>query len=289
MTSSLKTILTEPGCTVAPGIYDMISIRMAIAARAKVLYMTGYGTVASHLGIPDAGLASFRDMIDRVSVMGRVAKEAGIPLVADGDTGYGGLLNVDMTVKEYERAGASAIQIEDQVFPKKCGHTLNRPVIPKQEMADKIRVAVEARQSDEFLIIARTDARTEHGLAEAMDRMAAYDEAGADILFVESPESEDELRQIGERFGHKLLIANMVEGGRTPVLDAKRLGELGFSLAIFPAIGFLSTATALERAYGDLVSSGASAGQANLYNFDSFSRLMGFDRVWEFEKRNAHA
>ncbi|WP_331821633.1 isocitrate lyase/PEP mutase family protein [Aurantimonas sp. A2-1-M11] len=287
--TSLKNILAEPSCVVAPGIYDMISTHLAIAAKARILYMTGYGTVASHLGIPDAGLASFRDMIDRVTVMGRAAREAGIPLVADGDTGYGGLLNVDMTVKEYERAGASAIQLEDQVFPKKCGHTPNRPVVPKQEMADKIRVAVEARRSDDFLIIARTDARSEQGLDEAMDRMAAYDDAGADILFVESPESEDELRLIGERFPHKPLVANMVEGGRTPVLDATRLGELGFSLAIFPAIGFLSTAKALERAYSDLVATGASSGKDDLYSFEQFNRMIGFERVWEFDKRHARA
>lgn len=287
MSSSLRSILAEPGCVVAPGIYDMISTHLAISAKARILYMTGYGTVASHLGIPDAGLASFRDMVDRVAVMGRAAREAGIPLVADGDTGYGGLLNVDMTVKEYERAGASAIQLEDQVFPKKCGHTPNRPVVPKQEMADKIRVAVEARQSDDFLIIARTDARSDQGLDEALDRMAAYDAAGADILFVESPESEDELRLIGERFPHKPLVANMVEGGRTPVLDARRLGELGFSLAIFPAIGFLSTAKALERAYGDLVATGASAGEDDLYSFEKFNRMIGFERVWEFDKRHA--
>ena len=200
----------------APGVYDMISLRMAAAMRFDALYMTGYGVVASHLGLHDAGLASYTDMVGRVEAMARTAER---PLIADGDTGYGGLLNVSHTVRGYERAGAAAIQLEDQEFPKKCGHTPERRVIPTEEMVRKIAVAVDARTSPDFLIIARTDARTSKGLPEAIRRTRAYAEAGADMLFIESPETEDELMTIGRELGDKLLMVNMAEGGRTPILS----------------------------------------------------------------------
>ena len=213
----------------APGVYDMVSLRMAAAMGFEALYMTGYGAVASHLGLPDAGLASYADMVGRVEAMARMA---GTPLIADGDTGYGGLLNVRHAVRGYERAGAAAIQLEDQEFPKKCGHTPDRRVIPAEEMVRKIAVAAEARTSPDFLIIARTDARTSKGLPEAIRRARAYAEAGADMLFVESPESEEEMIAIGRELGDKPLIANMVEGGRTPMLSNARLAEIGYALAI---------------------------------------------------------
>ena len=199
----------------APGVYDMVSLRMAAAMGFDALYMTGYGTVASHLGLPDAGLASYADMVGRVEAM---ASMSGTPLIADGDTGYGGLLNVRHTVRGYERAGAAAIQLEDQEFPKKCGHTPGRRVVPADDMVRKIAVAAEARTSPDFLIIARTDARGSLGLAEAIRRARAYAKAGADMLFVESPESEAEMAEIGRELGDMPLVANMVEGGRTPML-----------------------------------------------------------------------
>ena len=174
-----------------------------------------------------------------------------VPLIADGDTGYGGLLNVQYTVRGYESAGAAAIQLEDQEFPKKCGHMLGRRVIPVEDMAAKIRVAVESRASRDFLIIARTDARTHHGLDEALRRAKACAKAGADILFVESPESEEEMRAISSSTDLPL-VANMVEGGRTPVLDAKTLQEIGYKIAIFPALGFLAAGAALRSAYSTL-------------------------------------
>ena len=220
----------------APGVYDMVSLRMAARMGFDALYMTGYGTVASHLGLPDAGLASYADMVGRVQVM---AQAAGAPLIADGDTGYGGLLNVRHTVRGYERAGAAAIQLEDQEFPKKCGHTPDRRVIAAEDMVRKISVAVEARTCLDFLIIARTDARTSLGLAEAMRRARLYAEAGADLLFVESPESEAEMAAIGHELGDRPLVANMVEGGRTPMLSSARLAEIGYALAIYPVAGTL--------------------------------------------------
>ena len=204
-------------------------------------------------------------MVVRVEAMARMA---GAPLIADGDTGYGGLLNVRHAVRGYERAGAAAIQLEDQEFPKKCGHTPDRRVIPADEMVRKINVAAEARTSPDFLIIARTDARTSKGLPEAIRRARAYSEAGADMLFVEAPETEDEMATIGRELGDKPLIANMVEGGRTPMLSNARLAEIGYALAIYPVAGLLSAAAALETVYRQIRETGSSLGSsAPLYSF----------------------
>lgn len=284
MIASLKERLSRPGLISAPGVFDMISLRLADRLGFDALYMTGYGTVASNLGLPDAGLATYSDMVGRVAMMAKAAKT---PLIADGDTGYGGLLNVQHAVRGYEAAGAAAIQIEDQEFPKKCGHTPGRRVIPAEEMTKKIRVAVESRDSADFLIIARTDARSSLGLDEALRRGESYVAAGADILFIESPESEEELSRIGRAFDVPLL-ANMVEKGRTPLLSKTDLEALGFKIAIFPGTGFLAAAKALERVYQAIHDTGSSTGVAHeLYDFDGFSRLMGFEEVWAFDRRYA--
>ncbi len=211
---------------------------------------------ASNLGVADVGIATYSDMVSR---FGQMAQSVKTPLIADADTGYGGLLNVRQTVRGYEAAGVTAIQIEDQELPKKCGHTPGRRVIPADEMVLKIEVAIEARQSDDFLVIARTDARTSLGLDEAIRRGQLYAKAGADIVFVESPESEEELRRIGQEIDAPLL-ANMVEGGRTPIVPAQRLAALGFAIAIYPAVGFLAAAAALERVYAHLLRQGDSTG-----------------------------
>ena len=232
----LRQRLTARTLLTAPGVHDMVSLRLAASFGFEALYMTGFGAVASHLGLPDAGLATYTDMVGRVRQM---ASMAPMPLIADGDTGYGGLLNVRHTVRGYEEAGAAAIQLEDQEFPKKCGHTPGRKVISTEDMVRKIRVAAQSRDSRDFLIIARTDARTSLGLDEALRRAEAYARAGADILFVESPESLEEMRTIGERFDLPL-VANMVEKGRTPVLSRAELESLGFRLAIFPVSALLA-------------------------------------------------
>lgn len=266
----------------APGVFELISARLADQMGFDALYMTGYGAVASYLGIPDAGLATYSDMVNRVSQICRITNT---PLIADGDTGYGGLLNVEHTIRGYEQAGAAVIQIEDQQFPKKCGHTPGRKVIPIEEAVAKIRVAVETRDSKDFLIIARTDARGGHGLDEALRRGEAFAEAGADIIFIESPESVEEMRKIGETFDQPL-IANMVEGGSTPVLSRDELADIGYSLAIFPASGFLAMAAALKGVYRDILDKGSTiATEVPLEDFGAFSRLMGFEEVWAFEKK----
>jgi 2,3-dimethylmalate lyase len=266
----------------APGVYDMVSLRMASAMGFDALYMTGYGTVASYLGLPDAGLASYADMVGRVEAMARMAEA---PLIADGDTGYGGLLNVRHAVRGYERAGAAAIQLEDQEFPKKCGHTPGRRVVSADDMVRKISVATEARTSPDFLIIARTDARSSLGLAEAIRRARAYAKAGADMLFVESPETEEEMATIGRELGDKPLVANMVEGGRTPMLKPSRLAEIGYALAIYPVAGLLSAAAALNTVYRQIRETGSSLGSpAPLHSFAEMNRLMGFEEVWAFDR-----
>jgi 2-methylisocitrate lyase-like PEP mutase family enzyme len=278
----LKKRLLEPGLVLAPGVFDMVSLRLADTFGFDALYMTGFGTVASHLGLPDAGLATYSDMLGRVSVMAAMAKT---PLIADADTGYGGLINLRHTVRGYEAAGAAAIQLEDQEFPKKCGHTLGRRVIPMEDMVQKIQVAVEARQDPNFLIIARTDARTSLGLDEAIRRAQSYALAGADILFVESPESEDEMRQIGQSLKTPL-VANMVEKGRTPVLSRDALEALGYKLAIFPVTALLASVHAMQNVYKQFQTQGSSAdGQVPLFDFTELTQLMGFEDIWEFEKR----
>ena len=280
----LRERLNQPGLCVAPGVFDMVSLRLADSFGFDALYMTGYGTVASHMGLPDAGLATYSDMVGRVSAMAGMART---PLIADADTGYGGLLNMRHTLRGYEAAGAAAIQLEDQEFPKKCGHTPGRRVIPMDDMVRKIRVAVDARTDPNFLIIARTDARTSLGLDEALRRAEAYARAGADILFVESPESEEEMRRIGRSFDVPLL-ANMVERGRTPVLSRQDLESIGYKLAIFPVTALLAAVQAMEQVYRQFQAQGSSAGGSTpLYDFADLTQLMGFEDVWAFEKRYA--
>jgi 2-methylisocitrate lyase-like PEP mutase family enzyme len=281
---SLRDLIAPGELLIAPGVFDMISARVADRMGFSALYMTGYGTVASALGLPDAGLASYTEMVGRVAA---IAGGTTTPVIADADTGFGGLLNVDRTVRGYEAAGAAAIQIEDQVFPKKCGHTPGRQVVPVEDMVRKIRVAREARASADFLIVARTDARTTHGIDEALRRADAFARAGADVLFVESPESEAEMAKICRSFDLPCL-ANMVEGGRTPMLTREELRQIGYRLAIFPATGFLAAAQALTRVYSALREQGSSKGAGlDLFPFAEMNRLMGFERVWDFDRAHA--
>jgi 2,3-dimethylmalate lyase len=281
---TLKTLIEKKKLIIAPGVFDMISARIADSIGFDALYMTGYGVAASHLGLPDAGLATYTDMVDRVRV---IAEGTSTPLIADADTGYGGPLNVRHTVRGYEAAGARAIQIEDQEIPKKCGHTDGRRVIATAEMVTKIRVATDSRRSEDTLIVARTDARTTLGLDEALRRAEAYAKAGADVVFVESPQSEEELARIGREIGVPLM-ANLVEGGRTPLLNAGRLQELGFAIAIYPTLGMLAAAEAIRRAYTYLRDHEGSAGlDVPLLGMglDAMNELMGFPEVWEFERK----
>jgi 2-methylisocitrate lyase-like PEP mutase family enzyme len=276
--------LSEPGLIMAPGVFEMISARMADRMGFDTLYMTGYGAVASYLGLPDAGIATYTDMVSRA---GAIAQGTESPLIADGDTGYGGLLNVAHTVIGYEAAGVTGIQLEDQEFPKKCGHTPGRRVIPMADMVKKIKVACESRESSDFLIVARTDARTTLGLDEALRRADAYCNAGADILFVESPETPEEMAKIAQTFDKPTLI-NVVEGGRTPLFTKQELEQMGFKMAIYPGSAFLAMGQALENVYGALKQDGSTLSvKDQLYNFEAFSKLMGFEAVWAFDRKHS--
>lgn len=268
--------------TVVPGIFDMISARLADRAGFPALYMTGYGTVASLLGLPDAGLASYAEMVERA---GRFAHGISVPLIADGDTGYGGLLNVRHTVRGYEAAGVAAIQLEDQEFPKKCGHTPGKRVVPLKEAVRRIEVAVDSRSSADFLIVARTDARAPLGLDEALRRAEAFDRAGADVIFVEAPESEAEIAATLKVTSRPVLL-NLVEGGKTPILPPERLRAMGVTIALHPTAGFLAAGEAMRCSYAALAARGTTLDlPVKLHDFRAFSELMGFPEVWAFDAK----
>ena len=280
MTKTLVKQLESGDFITAPGVFDMISTLIATRMNFPALYVTGYGISASYMGLPDAGLMTFTDMETQIR---KIVAATDKPVIADADTGYGGLLNVRHTVKAYENLGVSAIQIEDQEYPKKCGHTPGRRVIPTSDMVTKIKVAVDTRTKDDFLIIARTDSRTGLGIEEAINRAVAFEEAGADIIFVEAPETESEMKMVNAAI-KKPTLANMVSGGKTPIFSSSALQNMGYSVAIHPALGFLAMGEALKTAYTKLDTTGNVTGVA-LEDFGEFSRIMGFEDVWDFEKK----
>ena len=280
MTKTLVKQLESGDFITAPGVFDMISTLIATRMNFPALYVTGYGISASYMGLPDAGLMTFTDMETQIR---KIVAATDKPVIADADTGYGGLLNVRHTVKAYENLGVSAIQIDDQEYPKKCGHTPGRRVIPTSDMVTKIKVAVDTRTKDDFLIIARTDSRTGLGIEEAINRAVAFEEAGADIIFVEAPETESEMKMVNAAI-KKPTLANMVSGGKTPIFSSSALQDMGYSVAIHPALGFLAMGEALKTAYTKLDTTGNVTGVA-LEDFGEFSRIMGFEDVWDFEKK----
>lgn len=279
---ALREKLTAGEFILAPGIYDGLSALVADKMGFGALYMTGYGTSASLLARPDSGYLTATHMADRVRTL---CAAIDAPLIADADTGFGGVINVEAAVQDYERGGASGIQLEDQVFPKRCGHTKNREVIARDDAVLKIKMAADARDSKDFLIVARTDAYASHGLDECFARADAFVEAGADMIFIESPSTEEELRAIGERFKGTWLVANMVEGGRTPILPNDVLQELGFALAIYPVTGLSAAAEALTGIYAGLKARGQIEGPR--MNFEDINKLIGFERIWDLDAQLA--
>jgi len=279
----LRKLLEGPEILVAPGAHDALTAKIIEHEGFEAVYMTGYGQAASHLGQPDVGLLSMTEMLSRANNM---VNCVGIPVICDGDTGFGNLVNVVRTVREYEKAGAAAIQLEDQVIPKKCGHMTGRQVIPAEEMVDKIRAAVAARTDPEMVIIARTDARTVFGIEEAIKRGKAYEKAGADVIFVESPESTEEMKLITSSFGVPVL-ANMVEGGRSPLLSASELQGIGYNLVIFPTASTYITAQAVRELMDELKKSGTTKNLMNkMISFNKFNTLIGLPEVKEIEAGN---
>ncbi|MET3762199.1 isocitrate lyase/PEP mutase family protein [Sphingomonas sp. UYEF23] len=266
----------------APGIQDMIGAVVANKVGFDVVYGSGYWLTASALGLPDAGIATYTQMLDRMATLVQSSDAA---VIADADTGYGGLLNVHHTVRGYEDAGIAAIQLEDQEFPKKCGHTPFKRVISTEDMVDKIRVACDARKDNDFLIIARTDARAGEGLDSAIARARAYGDAGADVLFVEALESEDEMRRACDTIDRPIM-ANMSNGGLTPMRTASELADIGFALAIFPAMTSLVAAAAMEQALRRLKADGEGhPAEMPIFDFKEFCGLIGFQDVWDFENK----
>ena len=280
----LRELLTAPGPLVAPGAYDALSARLVEQAGFDAVYMTGFGTTASLIGRPDVGLLSGAEMVDNAR---RIVAAVDVPVIADADTGYGNAVNVVRTVRSYEQAGVAGVHLEDQVMPKKCGHMSGKAVIGTDEMVGKIRAAVAARHDPDFLVVARTDAAAVDGLDAALARARAYADAGADMLFVEAPTSEDDIARVArELSGVAPLVFNWAEGGRTPPLPLDRIAELGFALVLFP-IGTLLAATAgIRSLLATLKADGTpAAALPQVPSFDEFTDLIGLPEIRSLEER----
>jgi 2-methylisocitrate lyase-like PEP mutase family enzyme len=269
---SLDKIIASSRATIVPGVFDALSARIAVRARAEVLYMTGFGVAGAGFGLPDIGLVSASQMVERVGVVAEAA--APVPLIADGDNGHGGPLNAAQLTRAYERAGAACIQLEDQAFPKRCGHMEDKQVIPREDAAQKIRAASDARSDKSFKIMARTDARATHGLAEALRRCEAFLKAGADILFVEAPRNEEELRRVALEFQGVPLVANLVEDGKTPMLTPSELGDLGYRIVLYPISALLAVTRRLEEIYDLLLKGQRNELDSTRASFDHYNEIM---------------
>ena len=269
---------------IVPGIQDMIAAVIANKVGFDLVYGTGYWLTASAWGLPDAGIATYTEMRNRMETLVRTSNAA---VIADADTGYGGLLNVHHTVKGYEASGVNAIQFEDQEFPKKCGHTPFKRLIPLEDMVEKIKVAIDARSDENLVVIARSDARASEGMDGMLRRLEAYSKAGADVLFPEALTSEEEMRRACAELD-KPCMANMSNGGKSPVPNASVLEEIGYAYAIYPSLTSLVACTAMEKALRNLKDNGVGEPEG-IFDFNEFCSLIGFEDVWDFEKKWAPA
>lgn len=282
-TVAFRESIKSEGILVAPGAYDAASAKLVERAGAEVVYMSGSSVSTSVHGYPDVGLTTLTEMTDRAR---RIARSVDVPVFADADTGYGNPINVRRTVEEFQAAGVAGIHLEDQVFPKKCGHFEGKDVVATDEMSAKLRAAADAR-ADEFVIIARTDARAVEGFEAAVERSRAYLDAGADVIFFEAPESVAELEQVAERIDAPLL-ANMTEGGKTPMLAAEELEDLGYDIALFPATGFKAVLETLQDVYAELVEKGTQQDMLDeLITWEGRNEITGLDRIRNLEARYA--
>ena len=268
----------------APGIYDALSGLIAEQAGARAVYLSGASIAYTRFGRSDVGLVSASEVHDTLAA---VTDRIQIPVIVDADTGFGNALNVQRTIRNFERAGAAAIQIEDQSFPKRCGHLDGKTLISKDEMVGKIKAAIDARKETDTLIIARTDARGVEGLSEAIDRAQAYQEAGADILFIEAPHSIDEMKLIRKSFGEDIpLLANMVEGGKTPIKTANDLKSLGFNIVIFPGGAVRAATFQLQQYYAGLIENGSTLEFSDsMHNFGSLNSVIGTPELLKLGKK----
>jgi carboxyvinyl-carboxyphosphonate phosphorylmutase len=279
----LRELLNSGQTVVAPGAFDPLAARLVEEAGFAAVYMTGFGTSAALLGRPDVGLLTMTEMADSA---GRIAACVDIPLIADADTGYGNPLNVIRTVGAYEAAGVAGLHIEDQVAPKKCGHMEGKLVIGADEMAQKVRAAVDARTDPDFVIIARTDARAVEGLDRALDRARRYRDAGADVLFIEALVSEAEIEAAAAAFPDVPLLFNWAEGGKTPPVSLDRLTELGYRIVIFPIGTLLAATAAMRRILQEIAAAGTPASLlGELPTFGEFTDFIGLPEVRGIEQR----
>ena len=281
--TTLRSRLAAPPILVAPGVYDALTAHLAERTGFSSVYVSGAGIAYTRLGRPDIGLVAMSEVADTVAL---IRDRVGSHLIVDADTGYGNALNVARKVRLFERAGANAIQIEDQAFPKRCGHLDNKTLIPAQEMVGKIKAALDARHSRETLVIARTDAIAVEGFEPAIARALSYRDAGADVLFVEAPKTRDELKRISPALKGVPLMANMVEGGKTPPLKAADLETLGFSLVIFPGGIVRAVAHLAGEFYASLAANGTSEPFRNrMHDFDGLNDVIGTPAMIEVGKQ----
>ena len=283
MTMTLKQRLREQRILLAPGVYDALSALIAEQAGAEAVYLSGASIAYTRLGRPDIGLVSMTEVADTLAM---VRDRIGLPIVVDADNGFGNALNVQRTVRMFERMGADALQLEDQTMPKRCGHLDGKSLIPQAEMAGKIRAACDARASDETLIIGRTDAIAVEGFERALERAEAYLEAGADMLFIEAPQSVEDLDTVCARFrGRVPLMANMVEGGKTPIRDASDLEARGFSFVIFPGGIVRAVAATARDYYSNLLSHGSNEAFRNrMFDFNGLNETIGTAKLLDAGK-----
>lgn len=277
----LRELLNKPGIISTPGAYDVWSARLVEKAGFPAVYMTGYGAAVSVIGQPDIGLITMTEMAIHAK---NIASAVDIPLIADADNGYGGVLNVIRTVQEYERGGVAAIQLEDQVFPKRCGHMEGKELIPMEEMVAKVRAAVHARKSEDLVIIARTDARAVNGFDDAVKRSLAYADAGADVIFFEAPQSVEEMREVAKTISTPLL-ANMVEKGKTPLLSKEELEALGYKIVIYPASLLYAATKSVIKLLQSLKEDGSTENcLEEMVAFSEFYGMVGVPEARELEK-----
>ena len=281
---SLRNLLSAPEILLAPGVFDALTASIAEKAGFKAVYLSGAAVAYTRLGMPDIGLSTMTEMADTLAL---IRDRISLPIVIDADTGFGNALNAQRTMRIYERAGASALQVEDQTYPKRCGHLSDKSLIPMNEMCGKIKAMADARASQETLIIGRTDAIAVEGFEAALERGAAYIEAGADALFIEAPRSIDELRKVGEILGARVpLMANMVEGGATPMVPPQQLQELGYSLVIFPGGIVRALARTAEDYYASLMQTGSNtAFRERMFDLSGLNQRIGTQAMIESGQR----
>jgi len=282
-TTKLRKILEQEDTLLVPGCYDALSGKILKQAGFKVIYMTGSGVTTSLLGYPDYGLATMTEMVNQAR---NIVNCIDLPLICDADNGYGNAINVIRTVKEYQRVGVAAIHIEDQIFPKRCGHFEGKQVISAQEMVKKIEAAIYAREDEDFLLIARTDARSTYGLEEAINRGKLYFDAGAEMLFLEAPQSLEELKTIARAFKDKPLMVNIVEGGKTPVVAFEELRQMGFKIVLYPTSSLRTVAKALQKFADHLKQNGDTKDYYdNLVSFEMRNKITGLAEYQELEDK----